>query len=118
MRFDPSPLLIGQPKQVASHLLCSCQHRITKRFSPQPIYWVSTLVNAAGRDWLERGLAMPPRLELPDELAEAFEIGALQPDPLGLGKGHRIDRLAVLDDLEMQMRAGGPPGTADEADHL
>src|SRR4029077_2307367 len=32
--------------------------------------------------------------------------------------GQRIDRLAVFDDLEMEMRAGGPPGIADEADHL
>src|SRR5262245_29559433 len=64
------------------------------------------------------GLAMPRRLELPYELAEAFEIDALQPGPLGFGKGQRIDRLAVFDDLEMEMRAGGPPGTADEADHL
>src|SRR5262245_26032438 len=80
-------------------------------FSPRGLH--RSLVCSAGRDWEERGLAMPRRLELPHELAEAFEIGALQLCPLRFGKGQRIDRLAVFDDLEMEMWARRPPGIAD-----
>jgi hypothetical protein len=42
---DASPLLVAQPEQVAPHLLCSfASQRISNRFQPQQIYWVSTLV--------------------------------------------------------------------------
>src|SRR5579864_2237058 len=33
-------------------------------------------------------------------------------------RGERIDRLAVLAHLEMQMRPGAPPRAADPGDHL
>jgi hypothetical protein len=38
MRLDPSPLLVVQPKQVASHDRCSHRQRIIIRFSPQAVY--------------------------------------------------------------------------------
>ena len=44
-RRDAPPLVIAQPLQVAPHLLCSfAPQRISNRFQPQQIYWVSALV--------------------------------------------------------------------------
>jgi DNA-binding NtrC family response regulator len=45
-RGDPCPLIVVQPKQVASHVPCPPPwQRITNRFTPQEIYWVLTLAN-------------------------------------------------------------------------
>ena len=49
-------------------------------------------------------------------LAEALEIETAQLHGLELGMGDWIDRLAVVQDLEMQVRAGRVAGAADEAD--
>jgi len=46
MRLDLPPLVVAQPKQIASHRLCSesKQQRISNRFIQQQFYWVLALV--------------------------------------------------------------------------
>ena len=53
-----------------------------------------------------------------DLLAEAVEIEAAQLHGLELGMGDRVDRPAVVQHLEVQVRAGRAAGAADEADQL
>src|SRR5688500_20160909 len=53
-----------------------------------------------------------------DLLAEAVHVEAAQLQGLELGVINRIDGLAVVQDLEVQMRAGGAAGAADEAYEL
>src|SRR5262245_49253140 len=73
---------------------------------------------AASGDQPQRSLILPRGFDLPDELAEAFEIGARELRPLRLGELHRVDGLAVVDHLEVQVWAGRSAGVADEADEL
>src|SRR4029453_1119764 len=53
-----------------------------------------------------------------DLLAEAVHVETAQLHGLELGMVDRIDGLAVVQDLEVQMRPGRAAGAADEADEL
>jgi hypothetical protein len=53
-----------------------------------------------------------------DLIAEAFEIGATQLVMFNLGRSERIDRFAVGENFEVQVRTGRVAGAADKADQL
>src|SRR5260370_33089940 len=79
--------------------------------------WRVWLSEAAERQ-CDRSLALAFGERVLDLLAEALEIGATQLCALELRVGQRIDRLAISQILEMQMRAGRSAGVANEVDQL
>src|SRR5258707_9386371 len=79
--------------------------------------WRVWLSEAAERQ-CDRSLALAFGECVLDLIAETLEIGAAQLCALELRVGQRIDRLAIAQNLEVQMRAGRSAGVADEADQF